>query len=191
MIYIASNNLYLCEGVKGIMYPIKVKRVSTKNNFSEALSAMDSTDVLLLDSNFSYYALDGCQCCSEQPLVIILNHSRNQTAHLNGIDFFYHTLNISVSIPEFQAYILAAATGRLGRKLFNVRLTSREAFVFRESLKGLTVKEIAGINGIPEKSVYAQRLSACRKLGFESPRVIWTLPIRLWADHATLRVSAG
>ncbi|UOY68717.1 LuxR C-terminal-related transcriptional regulator (plasmid) [Enterobacter kobei] len=65
----------------------------------------------------------------------------------------------------------------MGPNVFCSRLTARERFILKESLKGLTVKQIASINSIPEKSVYAQRLTACRKLGFTSHRAIWELPL--------------
>ncbi|EOY8407213.1 LuxR C-terminal-related transcriptional regulator [Enterobacter hormaechei] len=176
MIYIVSDNFYLCEGIKKTLYPIEIK-TSDKHNFERDLSNITSNDLLLLDSTLTNLSLDGFKHKNNGAIVFILNHSKNQIGNFNALGGAYYSISILISVSEFYSYILSAISGDVLKKLCSPKLTLREKLIFNESLKGLTVKEISINNGISAKSVYAQRTSACRKLGFESHRVIWMLPL--------------
>lgn len=177
MIYMVSDNFYLCEGIEKTMYPLHIMKLSTPTELAQALPQINDLDVLVIDSNFNCDYSNFFNARNERVKIVVLNSSRHQIENFNTLDSLFYIINIRITIAEFRAYLLSAMAGRMGPNLFCSRLTTRERFVLKESLKGLTVKEIASINSIPEKSVYAQRLTACRKLGFTSHRAIWELPL--------------
>ncbi|CAI0720833.1 helix-turn-helix transcriptional regulator [Serratia fonticola] len=183
MIYICSDNIYLQKGVEELLYPLGIKPTSLDMYNRQTLNISRVRNILLIDTtspssellNTVYDNLD----------VIFLHNTPHDNVFLYPFSAYFYTLHIGMSLERFRMVIVNILSGKpreVMAKNKDRKLTAREEYVFRESLKGISAQELSATCGIDAKSVYTHRKNACRKLGVS--KITDVLPFQHFVGEA-------
>jgi DNA-binding CsgD family transcriptional regulator len=166
MIYICSDNIYLQKGMEELLYPLGIKPISLDKYNEQALNIARTRSILLIDITIPSSVL--LNTVYDNLDVIFLHNTPYENVSLYPFSAYFYTLHIGTSLEMFRMAIVNILSGKpreVMAKKKDRRLTVREEYVFRESLKGVSAQELSAACSIEAKSVYTHRKNACRKLG--------------------------
>lgn len=173
MIYLFTENIYLRLGITAALYPIMVECVPINEADHIAYAEIKEGDLLLIDPNMSFDAIiQGFSRYPYEMKVIFLNSDKLKEFNFRLLYPSSWVLNTRITSDEFRKTIINIITKKKRPLPSHNILNKTERYVLLESLKGLSVKEIAKSSNLKEKTIYHNVKSACNKMGVDK---VWKI----------------
>lgn len=183
MIYVYTENMFLKQGMISALYPLLVEFIPVHEHGHPADVGIMAGDVVLIDTHLSFHTL--LQTLTRYSCDIKIAFLNNDTFREINFRVLYSSswiINARVPLDELRTSVLNIITERSRPPSYRNALNYKETYVLLESMKGISVQDIARDSGLNQKTVYHNRKSACRKLGVDK---VWeVLPYsHLMASH--------
>ncbi|MGL5384345.1 MAG: LuxR C-terminal-related transcriptional regulator [Serratia sp. (in: enterobacteria)] len=168
--------------MENLLYPLSIQQLSLEAYNRQAPGITRTRSVLLIDTSVTSHSL--INSVYHNLDVIFLHNTPHDNVTLSPFSVNFHALHIGMPLEKFCKIIINILSGNpqeVMSKKKDRRLTVKEEYVFRESLKGISVRELSTACGIAEKSVHTHRRNACRKLGVNKIKDV--LPFHKFFDE--------
>lgn len=168
MIYVFTENMFLKQGMISALYPLLVEFLPVHEHDHPAFAGIMAGDVVLIDTHLSFHTL--LQTLTRYSCDIKIAFLNNHTFREINFRVLYSSswiINARVPLDELRTSVLNIITERSRPPSYRNALSYKETYVLLESMKGISVQDIARESGLNQKTVYHNRKSACRKLGVD------------------------
>ena len=166
MIYIATENAFLWQGIKLTLNTPAVMLLNNQNIDRIVFENMTCDDIVIIDMcSHSDAVISQLNASSANLTVIMLKHENH--LRVNLLSMPCHTLKTKISRRQLQTFMSGIQPKQKEHGQQVALLSPREKQVINLSMDGASVENIACVTGMSLKMVYYHRKNACRKLGVE------------------------